>query len=67
MGVPAEKRHKHAVVRTRDGEDKFPIYNERTARSALRLINRAKPPLTAAQKAAVKRKAAKYGVKPTED
>lgn len=42
------------------GEAKFPIFDAHSARSALRLIGNAKPPLTPAQEAAVRAKAAKY-------
>jgi hypothetical protein len=65
VSVPADKRKKHAVVRSH-GRDRYPIYSEKTARSALRLIGHAKPPLTASEKAAVRRKAAKYGVHPAK-
>lgn len=49
------------------GQAKYPIFSAHSARSALRLIDSASPPLTAAQKAAVRAKAAKYlgvGAKP---
>jgi hypothetical protein len=44
------------------GEDKYPIFNAHSARSALKLIHNAKPPLTPEQQAAVRRRAAQYGV-----
>lgn len=58
--ITAKRRAKAAVVHV-DGEDKYPIDNKKTARSALRLISKAKPPLTDSQKAAVRSRAAKYG------
>lgn len=61
--IPETKRERTATVSGPKGESKYPIFDERSARSALRLINHAKPALTAEQKAAVRRKAAKYGVK----
>jgi hypothetical protein len=66
MSVPATKRKKYATVKS-GGKAKYPIFSEKSARSALKLINNAKPPLTSSQKATVKRKAAKYGVHPRGD
>lgn len=63
--ISAEKREKTAVVHT-GNSNKYPIFNAKSARSALKLINNAKPPLSEAQKAAIRRKAAKYGVTPKE-
>lgn len=55
MAISAKQRKKHATV----AGDKFPIPpgDKAHARAALRLINKAKPPLTPAQKAKVKAKA----------
>ena len=64
--ISAEKRSKTATVHT-GGKEKFPVFDAKSARSALKLLNNAKPPLTDAQKAAVRRKAAKYGVTPKEE
>lgn len=52
-------RKMSATVRV-GGESKYPVFDEHSARSALRLIHSAKPPLTPAQEAAVRAKAAKY-------
>lgn len=46
-----------------NGKAKYPIDSPGTAKSAIKLINSAKPELTPSQKAAVRRKAASYGVK----
>lgn len=64
--ITAERRKKSATVHV-GGKDKYPVFSKQTARSALRLLNHAKPPLTASQKAAVIRKAAKFGVHPSKD
>lgn len=61
MSVPAKKRKQYATVRS-GGKNKFPVYNKRTARSAKRLINHAKPPLTPSQKARVLARVRKFGV-----
>lgn len=61
--IPTKTRQKTATVHV-DGKDKFPIGNAHQAKSALKLINHAKPPLDTTEKAAVRRKAASYGVKP---
>lgn len=61
--IPAKKRKKTATVHT-GGKDKYPIFDAHSARSALNLINSAKPELTPSQKSAVRAKAAKYGVRP---
>lgn len=63
--ISTEERHKYATVRN-DNRDRYPIFDAKSARSALKLINNAKPPLSEAQKAAIRRKAAKYGVTPKE-
>lgn len=57
MAISPKKRKKYATV----AGDKYPIPpgDKKHARSALRLINSAKPPLTPAQKAKVKAKANK--------
>ena len=59
--VSAKVRGKTAVVRVKGAPpsgQKFPIPDKAHARAALARINQAKPPLTAAQKAAVRRRAA---------
>lgn len=57
--VRASTRHKTATIR-KGGKDKYPIFDKKSAKSALKLINNAKPPLTAAEKAKVRRKANRY-------
>lgn len=59
--VPGMVRKQTATVHV-DGQNKFPIFDAHSAKSALRLIHNAKPPLTPSQMAAVRRKAAQYGV-----
>lgn len=59
--ISPERRKKAATVHS-GGEEKFPIDSPHTAKSALKLIHRAKPALSASQQAAVRRKAASYGV-----
>ncbi len=61
--IPADKRKRTATVKV-GGESKFPIFSKKSAKSAVNLRNSAKPALTPAQKAAVLRKAAQYGVHP---
>jgi hypothetical protein len=39
---------------------KFPIFDRKSAASALKLINNAKPPLSDTQKASIRRRAKKY-------
>lgn len=56
-----EEREKYATVHTKKKE-KFPIKSEQSAENALKLLNRAKPPLSSEQKANVRRRAASYGV-----
>lgn len=63
--ISANRRHQAATVRV-DGEEKYPIDSTHTAKSAVKLINNAKPPLTGGQKAAVRQKAARYGVPSTK-
>lgn len=62
--ISAKRRAKSSTVQV-GGKDKFPIDSPHTAKSAIKLINTAKPPLTTSQKVAVRRKAASYGVKGT--
>lgn len=62
MTYIAPKRRKESATVHVDGKDKFPVDSEHTAESALKELNRAKPPLTSGQKSAVRRKAAKFGV-----
>jgi hypothetical protein len=59
--VPGMVRRRTATVHV-GGQDKYPIFDAHSARSAIKLIHNAKPPLTAEQQAAVRAKAAKYGV-----
>lgn len=59
--ISAKRRKKSATVHV-GGKDKFPVDSETTARSALRMEGLAKPALTSSQKAAIERKAAKFGV-----
>lgn len=59
--VPGMVRRQTATVHV-GGQDKYPIFDAHSARSALKLIHNAKPPLTPAQEAAVRAKARKYGV-----
>lgn len=56
--LSAAERKKTATVHV-GGEAKFPIPDAKHARLALAMESRAKPPLTAAQKAAVSAKAHK--------
>jgi acyl-CoA reductase-like NAD-dependent aldehyde dehydrogenase len=67
--ISAARRAKSATVHVKDPatgkvKGKYPVDSAKTARSAVKLINNAKPPLTPAQKATVLRKAAKFGAKP---
>lgn len=64
--VNAARRRKSAVVHE-GGDDKFPVDSSATAKSAVRLLNHAKPALSPSQKKAVLAQAAKYGVKPKTD
>lgn len=64
--IAPKRREKAATVHV-GGKAKFPIDSVHTAHSALKLINRAKPPLTSSQKATVKHEAASYGVKSKPD
>lgn len=54
----AKQRAKTATVKV-DGQDKFPMPDKAHAKSALARIDQAKPPLTPAQKAKVRAKAAR--------
>jgi hypothetical protein len=60
--IPAKRRKKAATVHV-DGKAKFPIDSVHTAKSALKLENAAKPPLTSSQRTSVERRAATFGVK----
>lgn len=60
--ISASRRKKAATVHS-GGKAKFPVDSVHTAKSAVKLINNAKPKLTRSQKATVRREAAKYGVK----
>jgi len=60
MGVlkaAARKRHATVIV---NGKPKFPINDVGHAKAALARIGQARPPLTAAQKARVRARAAKF-------
>lgn len=59
--IPMARRKRTATVVV-NGRPKYPIFNKATARAALRRINQAKPPLTAAQRAKVRARARRYGV-----
>jgi hypothetical protein len=58
----ASYRHKYSVVKTKSGDEKFPIDDAKHAKSALKLLGHAKPPLTSSQKASVRKRAAAFGV-----
>lgn len=60
--ISPERRKEAATVHS-GGRAKFPVDSVHTAKSALKLLGTAKPPLSSSQKAIVKREAAKYGVK----
>lgn len=55
----AKERERYATVHS-GGKDKFPIKDQASASAALRLINHAKPPLSDAQKAKVRRRAQQF-------
>lgn len=57
----AKARKASATVQT-GGKAKFPIPDKKHARLALDLLRTAKPPLSASQKAAVRKRAASFGV-----
>ena len=57
--ISSKLRAKTAVVRV-GGKSKFPIFDAKSAQSALRLIGSAKPALTSVQVADVRARAAKY-------
>lgn len=61
--LTADDYKKYGTVK-QDGEDKYPVKNKKTARSALKLINNAKKPLSSSQRSTIRREAAKFGVKP---
>lgn len=65
--ITADVRKKYATVHTKDGKGKYPIDSVHSAKSALRLINNAKPKLSSSQKSAVRKEAAEYGVKSSSD
>jgi hypothetical protein len=61
--IPAKRRAKSATVVTGKGKNtrhKFPVDSKKTADSAMKLLNNAKPPLTRSQRSAVIREAHKY-------
>jgi acyl-CoA reductase-like NAD-dependent aldehyde dehydrogenase len=68
--ISAERRKKSATVHVKGPngktKGKFPVDSAKTAKSAVKLINNAKPPLTPDQRSAVLRKAAKFGAKPAK-
>lgn len=64
--ISAKRRKKSATVHV-GGKSKFPVDSVQTAKSALKLENSAKPPLTGPQKAAIHKKAASFGVKSKTD
>jgi hypothetical protein len=57
--LKAAARKRSATVHV-NGQAKFPIPDAAHARAALARLNQAKPPLTPSQKAAVRRRAAKF-------
>ncbi len=61
--LTADDYKKYGTVKS-GGKSKYPIKNAKNARSALKLINNAKPPLSSSQKSSVRRRAAAFGVKP---
>lgn len=61
--LKAAARAKSATVKT-GGKNKFPIPDKQHAVLAVGYEDRAKPPLTPAQKAAVNTRAAAFGVGP---
>lgn len=69
--ISADRRKKSATVKVKEKggktEEKYPIDSVQTAKSAVRLRNNARPPLTASQKKTMLAKAAKYGVHPADD
>ena len=60
MAVLKTAQRKQAWHLVINGKVKFPINDAAHAKSALGRLNQAKPPLTAAQKASVRRRAAKF-------
>jgi hypothetical protein len=60
MSVSKAVRKKTATVH-RNGKDEFPIPDKKHATLALDMINRAKPPLSSSEKAAVRKRAAAFG------
>jgi hypothetical protein len=59
MGTLNAKQRKASATIKVDGKDKYPIPDAAHAKAALGRINQAKPPLTPAQKAKVRAKAAR--------
>jgi hypothetical protein len=59
----ADDYKKYGTVKS-GGKKKYPIKNAKSARSALKLIGNAKPPLSSSQKSSVRSRAASFGVKP---
>jgi hypothetical protein len=60
--LTADDYKKYGTVKS-GGKKKYPIKNEKSARSALHLLGNAKPPLSSSQKSSVRRRAAEFGVK----
>lgn len=60
MGVLKAKARKASATVVVNGKPKFPIPDAGHARAALARLNQAKPPLTPAQKAKVRARAAKF-------
>ncbi len=62
VNVPIEKRRRYSLFKGGStGAGRFPIYSRQTAESAMHLIGKAK---SEAEKEAIRRRAAKYGVGP---
>lgn len=61
--ITARRRERAATVHV-NGKAKYPVDSPETAKSAVKLLNSAKPPLTTSQRSHVLHEAAEYGVKP---
>jgi len=61
--ISAKRREKSATVHV-GKKAKYPVDSHKTAESAVRLINNAKPALTESQREHVLSEAAHYGVRP---
>jgi len=59
-----KKRRERAATVHVDGKAKYPVDSPQTAKSAVKLINNARPPLTKSQRSHVLHESAKYGVHP---